>query len=83
MSATKATIECDISLHECERLAREMGGNTWFMAEFPAGTYRCDWLDVYMRLVRVHAPELRDGFMMVEQLDEMFPELKCSRPVNE
>lgn len=83
MSATKATIECDISIHECERLAKGLGGTSTFTAEFPVGQKRCEWIDPYMGFVRIDMPELKGKFMTVDQLDGLFPGLKCSVPSNE
>lgn len=67
-----------MSLLECEELAKEMNeDDLWFKADFPAGTTDCQWLDPWMGLVKVDTPQLRGGFMTVQQLREMFPDLQC------
>lgn len=83
MSDTKPEVVCDIDIHKCERLAKELGGNPAFFAEFPIGRKRCEWIDPYLGFVRIDTPEMRDKFMTVGQLEEMFPGLKCSEPTNE
>ena len=69
-----------IDIYTCERLAQDLNGDSWFIADFPVGPTRCEWLDPYMGLVRVDTPAMRKGFMTVSQLDEMFPGLRCTRP---
>lgn len=67
-----------MDIYRCQREAQKSGfDSTTFKADFPAGTFDCKWLDAYMGFVRVDADGVRDGFMTVEQLDSMFPDLDC------
>jgi hypothetical protein len=68
-----------MTLKECEYAAQEMPvGRAQFSAKFPAGEKRCIWLDAYMGLLGVEGTK---GFMMTRQIDELFPDLECTEPV--
>jgi hypothetical protein len=70
-----------ISIHQCQRKAEEIGYNSSrFLALFPAGPEVCRWLDAYVGLLIVDEDGMRDGFVTVSQLDDMFPNLVCSEP---
>ena len=65
-----------MTLKDCEERAKEEGFDSMeFTAFFPAGPKKCVWLDAYMGLFRV---EGLDGFVMVSQMEKMFPDLVCS-----
>lgn len=67
-----------MNIHDCERQAREVGfDSAKFEADFPAGTMTCRWLDAYMGLLTVDIDGLRNGFLMVRDVDRMFPNLHC------
>jgi len=68
-----------MNLYQCQEKAKDVGfDKAKFFAAFPAGPTECQWLDAYMGLLKVDIDGLRDGFLMVKQIDEMFPELSCS-----
>ncbi|MER0570977.1 hypothetical protein AAA539_19980 [Pseudomonas aeruginosa] len=67
-----------MNIYECERLARDLGyDRAKFTAIFPAGPFECQWLDAYMGIFKVDAEGMRDGFVMVKEMAEMFPNLEC------
>ena len=67
-----------MNIYECQRKAQNEGFDSMeFMAKFPAGLFKCQWLDAYLGLVQVDADGIRDGFIMVKQISEMFPDLHC------
>lgn len=45
-----------------------------FMALFPSGPRRCQWLDAYMGLVKIDG---EDGFVMVRDLQDALPGTVC------
>lgn len=65
-----------MSIHQCERLAKEDGFDRMkFTALFPAGPRVCTWLDAYFGMFQIEG--LGDGFVMVNQIDDAFPDLVC------
>jgi len=68
-----------MNLHQCQKKAEEIGfDNAKFWAEFPAGLVECQWLDAYMGVFKINFDGLRDGFLMVKEIDDRFPDLECS-----
>jgi hypothetical protein len=67
-----------MNLYQCQKWAEKNGFNTAeFYAYFPIGMMKCKWLDAYFGMFSI--PELADkGFMMVSQIDDMFPNLICT-----
>jgi len=65
-----------MNIYQCQKKAQDIGfDKVKFCALFPSGQKKCTWLDAYMGLVQVDADGLRDGFLTVDQIDEMFPSL--------
>lgn len=66
-----------MNIYQCQKWAEKNGfDNAEFFADFPTGTKKCKWLDAYFGMFEI--PELTDGFLMVQQIDEMFPNLVCT-----
>lgn len=67
-----------MDIFECERNAQEIGfDSAVFDADFPAGTFKCKWLDAYMGIFTIDADGMRDGFVMVRDISQQFPGLVC------
>lgn len=67
-----------MNIHQAQRLAKNNDEHLEFLADFPAGTFRCHWIDAYFGLLTIPGIEnLKDGFLTVDQIDEMFPDLHC------
>lgn len=65
-----------MNLYQCQKHAEKNGFDSEkFVAVFPSGPKVCTWLDAYFGLFKVEG--LGDGFLTVDQIDEMFPDLKC------
>ena len=45
-----------------------------FTADFPTGRRECRFLDAYFGMFKVEGV---DGFVMVSDIDRMFPDLHC------
>ena len=70
-----------INIFQCEERAKDIGfDKAKFVAFFPSGAKECQWLDAYMGLFKIDADGLRDGFVMVRDIDKMFPNLVCTEP---
>lgn len=71
-----------MNIYQCQQKAKEIGfDKAQFVAIFPAGPKLCKWLDAYFGMIQI--PELGDGFVTAESLDEEFPDLLCSEPIVE
>ena len=65
-----------MNLHQCEKWAQDSGfDKAEFYADFPAGRQKCRWLDAYFGMFEV--PGVAEGFLMVKDVDEVFPNLVC------
>jgi hypothetical protein len=53
-------------------------GRAIFSATFPAGEKQCIWLDAYMGLLCVKGV---GGFTTTRDMDDLFPGLECTDPV--
>ena len=70
-----------MNLYQCQEWAKDNGfDKAKFIALFPSGPTECQWLDAYMGLLQID--KLGDGFVMVKQIDKMFPDLHC-QPLEE
>jgi len=70
-----------MNIYQCERWAQDNGFDSCeFYANFPSGKHKCRWLDAYFGMFEV--PGVMEGFVMVRQIDEMFPSLVCE-PITE
>lgn len=70
-----------MNLYQCEKWAQDNGFDSCeFYATFPAGRFKCKWLDAYFGMFEI--PDVMDGFMMVRDMDEQFPNLVCE-PIEE
>ncbi len=66
-----------ISLHECQKWAEKNDfDNAEFYADFPVGKKKCRWLDAYFGMFEI--PGITDGFVMVNQIEKIFPDLRCT-----
>ena len=66
-----------MNLYQCQKWAENNGfDSAEFYADFPAGRKKCRWLDAYFGMFEI--PGLTDGFMMVKDVDKMFPDLECT-----
>jgi hypothetical protein len=65
----------EMNIYQCQKYAQKNGfDSVKFIAGFPSGPTHCKWLDAYFGLFEA---EKIDGFLTVDQIDEMFPDLKC------
>jgi len=65
-----------MNIYQCQKLGQKEGfDSAEFLAFFPSGIKRCQWLDAYFGFFKVEG--LDDGFLTVDQIDEMFPKLEC------
>ena len=65
-----------MNLYQCQKWAETNGFDSCeFYADFPIGKKKCRWLDAYFGMFQI--PEIDDGFMMVKDIDKMFPNLIC------
>jgi hypothetical protein len=66
-----------MNIYQAQRYAEEndkfQGGK--FIAIFPAGPKVCTWLDAYFGMFTIEGIE--DGFVMVKQIDDAYPNLLC------
>ena len=70
-----------MNIFQCQHKAEDIGfDKAKFVALFPCGPVVCQWLDAYMGLFKADMEGLRDGFLMVNDIDEQFPNLICSDP---
>lgn len=68
-----------MNLYQCQEKAKDIGfDKAVFEAKFPSGTFNCTWRDAYFGMFTVDAPGMDDGFLMVKQIDKMFPQLECA-----
>ena len=67
-----------MNIYQCQQWAQNNDfDNAEFYANFPAGMMKCKWLDAYFGFFVI--PEITDKeFMMVNQIDKMFPSLVCT-----
>ena len=67
-----------MNLYQCQKWAEKNEFDTAeFYAYFPKGMMKCKWLDAYFGMFII--PELTNKeFMMVSQIDDMFPNLICT-----
>lgn len=66
-----------MNIYQCQNWAKKNGfDSAAFTAIFPAGEKRCQWVDAYFGFFTVDG--LGDGFITVETIDEMFPDLVCT-----
>jgi len=67
-----------MNLYQCQKWAEANGFDTAeFYANFPKGEMKCKWLDAYFGFFII--PEITDQeFMMVNQIDKLFPNLVCT-----
>lgn len=73
-----------MNLYQCQEEAKSVGyDRAIFFALFPVGIIKCQWLDAYMGLFKINHPEMDSGFVMVKQIDEMFPDLEVTAPILE
>lgn len=64
-----------MNLYQCEKYAKDNGFDSLeFIAKFPTGDRKCKWLDAYFGMFEI---EGIDGFVMANNIDEMFPSLVC------
>lgn len=65
----------EMNIYQCQEYAEKNGfDSVKFSANFPSGTKDCKWLDAYFGMFEV---EGMDGFVMTNDIDQMFPDLKC------
>lgn len=65
-----------MNLYQCEAYAKDHGfDSVKFVALFPAGPKKCQWLDAYFGMFKIEGME--DGFVMTRTIDPMFPDLIC------
>ena len=70
-----------MNLYQCESKAKEIGfDKAKFVAMFPCGPVECQWLDAYFGMFKADVDGLRDGFLMVSEIDKKYPNLLCSEP---
>ena len=70
-----------MNLYQCQEKAKEIGfDRAKFIAFFPAGPVKCQWLDAYMGMLKVDTEGLREGFMIARKIDEAFPDLVVTEP---
>ena len=70
-----------MNLYQCQKRAEEIGfDKAKFVAIFPAGIFHCQWLDAYMGMLKIDVDGMRDGFVMVDEIDKMYPNLIVSEP---
>ncbi len=70
-----------MNLYQCQKWAEKNGFDSCeFYAEFPIGKTKCKWLDAYFGMLEI--PNLGKGFLMVGDIDKMFPNLTCE-PIEE
>lgn len=70
-----------MNLYQCQNKAKDIGfDKAKFVAHFPCGPVVCQWLDAYFGMFKADFDGLRDGFLMVRQIDEKFPDLICDEP---
>jgi len=67
-----------MNLYQCQKWAEKNGFDTAeFYADFPTGNMKCKWLDAYFGMFMIPSISNKE-FMMVSQIDEMFPTLVCT-----
>ncbi len=72
-----------MNLYQCQEKAKDVGfDSSEFYAMFPCGPVRCKWIDAYMGFLKIYMKGMNDGFLMVKDIDEKYPDLKCSNPIN-
>lgn len=65
-----------MNLYQCEKYAQENGfDSVKFIAKFPAGDRKCQWLDAYFGFFAIAG--VGDDFVTTSQIDKMFPTLEC------
>lgn len=66
-----------MNIYQCQKWAKDNGFNTAeFYADFLLGQMKCKWLDAYFGMFMI--PEISNKeFMMVSQIDKLFPTLVC------
>lgn len=70
-----------MNIYQCQRMAKDIGfDSARFVALFPSGPAECKWLDAYFGFFEVDVEGMRGGFVTVDQIDEMFPDLVVSEP---
>jgi len=70
-----------MNLYQCQEKAKDIGfDKAKFMAIFPVGAVECQWLDAYMGLFKIDMEGMRDGFVMVKQIDAEYPDLIVTDP---
>jgi len=67
-----------MNIYQCQKWAEENGFDSCeFYADFPSGTFKCQWLDAYFGMILI--PDvLGDSFIRVSDIDDMFPNLVCN-----
>ena len=66
-----------MNLYQCQKWAEKNAfDSAEFYANFPAGEKKCRWLDAYFGIFEI--PDIADGFLMVKDIDKMFPNLVCT-----
>jgi len=66
-----------MNIYQCQKWAQKNGFDTAeFYADFPIGKKKCKWLDAYFGFFVVPG-FVEKEFLMVDQIDEMFPHLIC------
>ena len=64
-----------MNIYQCQKEAQKSNGNKLkFLAIFPNGVKRCKWLDEFMGCITIEGLE---GFIMLSDLDDIDPKLKC------
>lgn len=67
-----------MDLYTCQREAKKIGFDTAvFEIEAPSGVLKCKWIDAYFGLFKIDKPGMDKGFITVQQMVEMLPELTC------
>ncbi len=65
-----------MNLRQCAKWAEDNGfDSAEFYADFPVGRKKCRWLDAYFGMFEI--PGFTDGFMMVKEVEQQFPDLEC------
>lgn len=67
-----------MNIYQCAEKAKDIGYDcAKFVALFPSGPKQCYWLDAYFGFLNV---EGLDGFVTLQQIDDLYPNLFCSEP---
>jgi hypothetical protein len=70
-----------MNLYQCQEAAKKVGfDSARFVATFPCGPVKCQWLDAYFGMFKADVDGLRDGFLMVKEIQKEFPDIECSEP---